>query len=79
MNLSDRLRPHVEAAPWVIDEIKKLEAERDAAVARYEYVRRLNVPRFQELFVRCFKGERFDDLVDAGINALEEDWARSIK
>lgn len=23
--LSDRLRPNVEAAPWVIDEVKKLE------------------------------------------------------
>ena len=25
--LSDRVRPGVEAAPWVIEEIKKLEAE----------------------------------------------------
>lgn len=25
--LSDRIRPDVEAAPWVIEEIKKLEAE----------------------------------------------------
>jgi hypothetical protein len=25
-NLSDRVRPNVEAAPWVIEEIKKLEA-----------------------------------------------------
>lgn len=27
MSLSDRLRPNVEAAPWVIDEVRKLEAE----------------------------------------------------
>lgn len=27
MSLSDRLRPDVEAAPWVIEEVKKLEAE----------------------------------------------------
>lgn len=27
MSLSDRLRPDCEAAPWVIEEIKKLEAE----------------------------------------------------
>lgn len=28
--LSERVRPDVEAAPWVVEEIKKLEAERDA-------------------------------------------------
>lgn len=27
MKLSDRIRPDVEAAPWVIEEVKKLEAE----------------------------------------------------
>jgi len=27
--LSDRVRPDVEAAPWVVEEIKRLEAERD--------------------------------------------------
>lgn len=27
MKLSNRLRPDVEAAPWVIDEVKKLEVE----------------------------------------------------
>jgi hypothetical protein len=27
MSLSDRIRPDVEAAPWVIAEVKKLEAE----------------------------------------------------
>lgn len=43
--------------------------QRDAAVARYEYLRRLNVPQFQDLFVRCLKGERFDDMVDAAIDA----------
>ena len=32
MSLSDRVRPDVEAARWVVNEIKKLEAERDAAV-----------------------------------------------
>lgn len=31
MSLSDRVRPDVEAAPWVVKEIQKLEAERDAA------------------------------------------------
>lgn len=27
MNISSRLRPNIEAAPWVIDEVKKLESE----------------------------------------------------
>jgi hypothetical protein len=27
MKLSDRIRPDVEAAPWVIEEVKKLEQE----------------------------------------------------
>ena len=27
MSLSDRLRPNIEAAPWVIEEVKKLEVE----------------------------------------------------
>ena len=31
MSLSDRLRPDVEASPWVIKEVKKLEEELDAA------------------------------------------------
>jgi hypothetical protein len=30
MSLSDRIRPDVEAAPWVIEEIKKLEKENAA-------------------------------------------------
>lgn len=30
MSLSDRVRPNVEAAPWVIEEIKKLEKENAA-------------------------------------------------
>jgi hypothetical protein len=30
--LSDRLRPGVECAPWVIEEVRKLERERDAAL-----------------------------------------------
>lgn len=27
MALSDRIRPNVEAAPWVVEEVKKLEQE----------------------------------------------------
>lgn len=32
MSLSERLRPDVEAAPWVVDEVKRLEAQLDAAL-----------------------------------------------
>lgn len=31
MKLSDRIRPNSEAAPWVIDEVKRLEAELEVA------------------------------------------------
>jgi hypothetical protein len=31
--LSDKIRPNIEAAPWVIEEIKRLEAELSAAYA----------------------------------------------
>jgi hypothetical protein len=41
MNLSDRVRPDVEAAPWVIAEIKKLEAERDAAQSLADHMTEL--------------------------------------
>lgn len=42
MSLSERIRPGVEAAPWVVEEVAKLEAERDrllaAAIAFSDYV-----------------------------------------
>ena len=37
--LSDRVRPNSEAAPWVIDEIKKLEQQ----IAAYEAVEREHI------------------------------------
>ena len=37
--LSERVRPDVEAAPWVVEEIKKLEAKRDALAARVQEMR----------------------------------------
>ena len=42
MSLSDRIRPDVEAAPWVIEEVKKLEAQRDALIAAIATVRMLS-------------------------------------
>lgn len=42
MSLSERIRPGVEAAPWVVEEVRRLEVERDrllaAAVAFSDYV-----------------------------------------
>lgn len=35
-NLSDKLRPGVEAAPWVIEEVKRLETKLERALARAE-------------------------------------------
>jgi hypothetical protein len=35
-NLSDRIRPNSEAAPWVCDEVKRLERRLDAAISRFE-------------------------------------------
>lgn len=40
MSLSERIRPGVEVAPWVIDEIKALEQERDALRVELEKERK---------------------------------------
>lgn len=90
MKLSERVRAGSEAAPWVIEEIERLEAElkteqalsfrnqvaqleaeRDAAVGRYEYVRRLNVQQFKALWDRNLAGYRLDVMVDAAIDAAK--------
>lgn len=42
MSLSERLRPEVEAAPWVIEEVKKLEEELDAAWMAVDLVKKEN-------------------------------------
>lgn len=42
MSLSERLRPDVEAAPWVIKEVKKLEEELDAAWMAVDLVKKEN-------------------------------------
>jgi hypothetical protein len=36
MSLSDRVRPNVEAAPWVVDEIKKLEVQKNFPLSERE-------------------------------------------
>ncbi len=41
MKLSDRIRPNVEAAPWVIGGIKELERERDTLAAALEKLAKL--------------------------------------
>lgn len=42
MSLSERLRPEVEAAPWVIEEVKRLEEELDAAWMAVDLVKKEN-------------------------------------
>ena len=38
MSLSDRIRPNCEAAPWVVEEVKKLERENAALKAKIEVI-----------------------------------------
>lgn len=60
-------------APSILKELEEnnriLKAERDAAVARYECIRQMNAEQFSELFAASLKGTRFDDMVDAAIDA----------
>ena len=64
MSLSDRIRPCVEAAPWVVQEVRALEQQLDAAnelirryreessvsARRYPYPTHLENPEFRLLF-----------------------------
>lgn len=46
---------------------------RDAAAARYEYVRKLNPRQFTELYIRNLNGQgAFDDLVDAAMSPVSQ-------
>lgn len=69
MSLSDRIRPDVEAAPWVVDEVKKLEAERDEARAALctvaERQREACADAAQELLSNYVTAERVADAVRA--------------
>jgi len=56
MSLSDRLRPDVEASPWVIKEVKKLEEELDAAWMALGLVQKENT-RLREALERIYNGE----------------------
>lgn len=53
--LSDRLRPNVECAPWVIDEVKKLENEIDQwKGTELEHARRVELlSQFQSAVSSC--------------------------
>ena len=51
-----------------IEQLERELAEAQKGHARYEYVRKLNVRQFQEIFIRNLSGEyHFDDLIDAAI------------
>lgn len=81
-NICDQLRElspdlvehHAKQIVFAIDRIEQLEQlerqliEAKKGHARYEYVRKLNVRQFQEIFIRNLSGEyHFDDLIDAAI------------
>ena len=54
-----------------------IKAERDAAIKRYDYVRRLNVHQFATLFKRNLAGENFDDIVDVACgnrSSMQDRW-----
>lgn len=46
--LSDRIRPNIEAAPWVIEEVKKLEQELSDAYLEMRKIR----PAIRAIFDR---------------------------
>jgi len=61
MKLSDRLRPGVESAPWVIQEVEALELELENAMATAEAYRVSKEYAFADL--RELQ-KRYNDLVD---------------
>jgi len=83
----DLVDHHTKQIVFAADRIEQLERELDQektdcteallafaiAKSRYEYVRKLNVQQFQEIFLRNLAGfGHFDDLVDAAINGVKE-------
>lgn len=38
MSLSERIRPNSEASPWVIDEVKKMEADKKLMQSKLDYI-----------------------------------------
>ena len=73
--LSNRLRPGVECAEWVIEEVKKLEKERDEARANYHFmVERAADQRldgYRELGARAAAAENERDKALAEIEKLK--------
>lgn len=72
--LSDRLRPNVECAPWVIDEVKKLETRLDLLlIGENEKGLRALIEEAAKLICdRCRIGT---PLVDGGHLYLDEYWS----
>ena len=56
--LSDRIRPNIEAAPWVIEEVKKLEQELSDAYLEMRKIRPAIRAIFdRDVWYRAEKGE----------------------
>lgn len=77
--LSSRLRPDVECAPWVIDEVRKLEArvaERAGAAQAWQvrcFYRRTGATKWQE----CSKAE-FEEVASTGLYYGDKAQARAL-
>lgn len=80
--LSDRLRPNVECAPWVIEEIKKLEARIDEGVMAWEstvpvFTKYITQARYEILSPEFCKW--YKPLQSAVWNPTDEELARIYK
>lgn len=69
MSLSDRLRPDVECAPWVIEEIKKLEALFRPGLRVYKGDHVVQIATGEQLFTEPYTGA--DDIPRACAAALD--------
>lgn len=84
--LSDRIRPNVEAAPWVVEEVKRLEQRLDAAYAKGRESMREEMNKLKEdgdglpvgyadWYNRKFKGQPVDTARD---HACEDAWRSAL-
>lgn len=59
MSLSERIRPGVEAAPWVIEEVRKLEAQVEQLRAS-----KLEPPQFPTMLRKMWSGGEVQRWID---------------
>lgn len=69
MNLSERIRPNSEAAPWVVEEVRKLEAERDKWQGRARHME----TEVLKLYVTLFPHYAYTG-TDQALGVIERDF-----